>query len=163
MKIPLLLLGAMLMFGIPSNISKEKIQKPVIVVKKHQSPKKAGKPVLWHSGSVTTYAQKFEGRKMASGRVFRHSARYIACRGGRLGTKVELRYGKNGKAVCVIADRGNLPLHRNECWQFDVSRQVAKDLGLYKLKNGRTDRIIKWRVVAIQPKPLETVAHGHRK
>lgn len=149
MKTPLLLLGVVAcLLGSTTSISKEKIQKPVIVAKKHQGIVKAKTiPVKWHSGSVTTYAQKFEGRKMASGRVFRHSARYIACRGGRLGTKVELRYGKNGKAVCVIADRGNLPLHRNECWQFDVSRQVAKDLGLYKLKNGRTDRIIKWRQI----------------
>jgi rare lipoprotein A (peptidoglycan hydrolase) len=148
MKTPLLLLGVVAcILGSTISISKEKIQKPVIVAKKHQSPKKAAKPVFWHSGSVTTYAQKFEGRKMASGRVFRHSGRYIACRGGRLGQRVELRYGKNGKSICVIADRGNLPLHKNGCWQFDVSRQVAKDLGLYRVVNGRTDRIIKWRVI----------------
>lgn len=149
MKTPLLLLGVVVcLFGSTTSISKEKIQKPVIVAKKHQGKVEAKpSPVKWHSGSVTTYAQKFEGRKMASGRVFRHSGRYIACRGGRLGQRVELRYGKNGKSICVIEDRGNLPLHRNGCWQFDVSRQVANDLGLYKLKNGRTDRIIKWRQI----------------
>lgn len=144
MNTPLLLLGVVaLLLGSTISISKEKIQKPVTVVKKHQQ----GKKQSYFPGSVTVYAQKFEGRKMASGRVFRHSGRYIACRGGRLGTKVELRYGKRGKSICVINDRGNLPLHTNKCWQFDVSRQVAKDLGLYKVVKGRTDRIVKWRVI----------------
>lgn len=105
----------------------------------------APKAEVWYRGQVTTYARKFEGRPMSCGRIFRHSGHDVACRGGKLGRRIEIRYGKNGRAVCTIADRGGLPFHREECWQFDVSRQVALELGLYRITHGRTDREVRWR------------------
>lgn len=99
----------------------------------------------WNPGQVTTYAKSFEGQKMTSGLRFSHAKRYAACRRGQLGRIIELRYGKNGRSICIIGDRGGLPLHRENCWQFDVSRTVAKELGLYRVVNGRTDRNIRWR------------------
>jgi rare lipoprotein A (peptidoglycan hydrolase) len=101
----------------------------------------------WKPGVVTTYAGFFEGRRTASGRIFRHSRNLAACRGGiRYGTRVELRYGRH-TAVVVIADTGRLPLTRKGRPQFDLSRATAKRLGLYRLVNGHTDRQIRWRVI----------------
>ncbi len=101
----------------------------------------------WNRGQVTTYADFFEGRRMACGRIFRHAGHDIACRKGDFGRKVELRYGKNGRSVCIISDRGRLPLHQPDCWQFDVPQQVARELGLYRIVDGKTDRIIRWRYI----------------
>jgi len=99
---------------------------------------------------VTTYSNKFEGRKMANGKVFRHRDRVLACRGGNLGRQIELRYGRNGQSTCTLSDRGRLPLHRRNRWQFDVSQSVAKDLGLYRVVNGKPDRKVYWRYVDIR-------------
>ena len=103
--------------------------------------------VHWNMAVVTTYANKFEGRRMANGRTFRHRDRVVACRGGSFGRRIELRYGRNGRSVCVISDRGRLPLHQRSRWQFDTSRAVAKDLGLYRIVGGKTDRVVKWRYI----------------
>lgn len=98
----------------------------------------------WHTGVVTTYAQRFEGRHMANTNVFRHRNRTVASRGGTLGSWIELRYGKNGRSIVKLTDRGHLPLHTSRRPQFDVSRKVAQDLGLYSPKYGRS---IRWRYV----------------
>ena len=84
---------------------------------------------------------------MANGKRFSHRDRVVACRGGKFGRRVEMRYGKNGKSVCTISDRGGLPLHKPNCWQFDLTQTVAKDLGLYRVVKGKTDRKVKWRYV----------------
>ena len=123
--------------------AKKPISKPVVA--------KVAKPVVksdgWKAGCVTTYAQKFDGRRMAGGKIFRHSGRHIASRCGKFGDRLELRYGRNGKAIVIIGDRGGLPLHRKNRPQFDVSRKVATELGLYRITNGKTDRNVRWRVV----------------
>ena len=90
----------------------------------------------WLPCRLTTYHQKFEGRRTASGQEFRHSGRLVACRSGKFGTIVRFRYrSDNGnwhETTGVIADRGRLPLHREDCHQFDVTQTIAKDLGLYR-------------------------------
>jgi len=114
------------------------------------SPKphtRKAKVIHWNTAVVTVYANKFEGRRMANGKVFWHRDRVVACRAGSLGRKIELCYGRNGKSVCIVSDRGRLPLHQRGRWQFDTSRAVAKDLGLYRIVEGKTDRVVKWRYV----------------
>ena len=101
------------------------------------------KPV-WHTAVVTTYANKFQNKLMADGRRFHHKDHVAACRAGKLGSKIELRYGKTGRSVVELTDRGSLPLHRRNMWQFDVSYRTARELGLYDRKLGRT---VKWRYV----------------
>jgi hypothetical protein len=98
----------------------------------------------WNQAVITTYAKKFEGRRMANGRIFHHKYRYLACRGGSLGSIIELRYGRTGRSVAVLADRGTLRMHKPSRWQFDVSKAVAKDLGLYNRKDGR---MIRWKYI----------------
>ena len=130
------------------------VKKPVVRKSVQPESRKVAKPVRkpvaksdgWKAGCVTTYSQKFEGRKCASGVVFRHSNRDIACKVGKFGTMIELRYGRNGRSICRLSDRGGLPLHRTHRPQFDVSRKVARELGLYrKTPNGKTDRNVRWR------------------
>jgi hypothetical protein len=99
---------------------------------------------VWHVGCATQYARCFEGRRMANGVVFRHSGGYVACRGGALGRVVELRYGRHGRCIVTIGDRGRLPMHRPGRWQFDVGEGVARKLGLY---NDRDGRKVRWRFV----------------
>ena len=98
----------------------------------------------WHTAVVTTYANKFENKPMADGRRFHHKDHVAACRAGKLGSKIELCYGKTGRSVVELTDRGSLPLHRPYRWQFDVSRKVARELGLYDRRLGRT---VRWRYV----------------
>lgn len=96
-------------------------------------------PAKWNVGMATVYHKKFEGRQMANGKIFRHRDRVVACSRGAFGQRVEIRYGKNGHSIVTISDRGRLHKH-----QFDVSQQVAKDLGLYNPKHGRR---IYWRYI----------------
>lgn len=103
--------------------------------------------VKWNYGVITTYSPCFDGRKTASGRIFRHRGHLVASRSGSFGQRVELRYGRNGRSIVMIADRGRLPLHSSKHWQFDVSQRVAKELGLYRLTKGQTDRRVRWRFV----------------
>jgi rare lipoprotein A (peptidoglycan hydrolase) len=91
-------------------------------------------PKPWSQCVYTQYAARFEGRKCADGSVFRHRQLTVACRHLPLGSRITLRYwsGKRWVEVPVtVTDRGRLPLHRRDRPQFDVSREVARRLGLY--------------------------------
>ena len=135
---------AILIVFSPAEISDSHIEKPI----PKPEPVKVAKSEEWNIGKVTVYANYFEGRTMANGRTFRHRDHVVACRGGKLGRKIEIRYGVNGKSTAIISDRGGLPLHQEDEWQFDVTKQVARELGLYRIdKNGKTDRTIKWRYI----------------
>jgi rare lipoprotein A (peptidoglycan hydrolase) len=134
---------AMLIIISPTQLAETSVRvtppKPVV--------KKVSQPVKWRYGSVTVYADCFEDRTMANGKTFHHRDHVVACRGGQLGQRVEIRYGRNGRTVATICDRGRLPLHRQGQWQFDVTKHIARDLGLYRIKAGKTDRTIKWRYI----------------
>ena len=98
-------------------------------------------PKPWGRCTFTQYAAKFEGRRCADGSTFRHRNLTVACRHLPLGSRITLRYwsGKRWVAVPVtVTDRGGLPLHRKDRPQFDLSRETARQLGLYqKRKNYR--------------------------
>jgi hypothetical protein len=115
-----------------------------VVVK---TPPKKSVVEKWNTGVVTVYADKFEGRTMANGKRFHHNHRVLACRKGSFRQKIEIQYGKNGKTICVLSDRGRLPLHKPNRWQFDLTKAAAKDLGLYRIVNGKTDRVVRWRYI----------------
>jgi hypothetical protein len=105
----------------------------------------SGPQVRWKTGVVTTYSRCFEGKEMAwSGHIFSHRGRYIASRCGSFGRKIQLSYGKNGRSIAIIGDRGGLPLDdpKHGVRQFDVSFRVARELGLYSPRYGRK---VKWR------------------
>lgn len=144
-----LAIAAIFLVFSPTTVSKSYHEKHIVTPRPSlQQTEEKDKEPHWNTGTVTVYADYFEGRPMANGKTFRHRDRVVACRGGQLNRKVEIRYGQNGKSTVVVCDRGRLPLHREDCWQFDVTKTVARDLGLYRLtKDGRTDRKISWRYV----------------
>src|SRR5262245_56501419 len=58
-------------------------------------------------GQATYYADMFEGRRTASGIVFRNTEMYAAHRNYPFGTRVRVTNLKNGRSVIVrIVDRG---------------------------------------------------------
>jgi hypothetical protein len=108
----------------------------------HRTPRRVvAHKAVWKPCRFTTYGRGWEGRRMASGRRFHQHGWDIACRGGRLGDRIEIMYAGR-KVTVTIGDRGRLPLHRRDCWQMDCPDSVAKRLGFYHPKYGRNG---KWR------------------
>lgn len=78
-------------------------------------------------GEVSYYAEKFHGRKTASGRRFDKNAFTAAHRSLAFGTKVEVTNLSNGKSVIVeINDRGPYAEDRI----LDLSPAAARKIGL---------------------------------
>ena len=102
----------------------------------------------WTKCVYTVYADKFEGRETASGKVFRHAGRTVASRGGKFGDRITLTYFGTKRwhtSSVTLNDRGKLPLHRADRRQYDVSKQVAKDLGLYRA-DSKDRRVGYWKL-----------------
>jgi rare lipoprotein A len=88
------------------------------------------------TGTASYYAAKFEGRKTASGEIFRHSKLTAACNVLPLGTWIEVTNIKNGKKVIV---KTNDRLHPKMTRIVDLTRTAATKLdfinaGLTKVK-----------------------------
>lgn len=80
------------------------------------------------SCQASYYADKFVGRKTASGQIYSHKKLTAAHRTLPLGTKVKLINPKNGKTVIVtINDRG--PFAKTSVRQFDLSKLAMQELG----------------------------------
>ncbi len=84
-------------------------------------------------GQASYYAQKFEGRKTATGEIFRQSQMTAACNVLPLGTWVRVTNLKNGKSIVV---RTNDRLHVKTRRIVDLTRVGAQQLGY--IKNGLT-------------------------
>ena len=90
-------------------------------------------PVLISSGSqqnnegmASYYADKFEGRKTASGEIYRHDLLTAAHRTLPFGTKIRVTNLSNQKSVeLVVNDRG--PFKKGRI--VDVSKSAAEKLG----------------------------------
>lgn len=75
------------------------------------------------------YGGRFHGRRAANGRAFDQARLTAAHRSWRLGTKVEVRNPRNGRAVVVeITDRG--PFVRGR--EIDLSYAAADKLGIVR-------------------------------
>jgi len=80
-------------------------------------------------GVASYYADKFQGRKTASGERFRQEALTGAHRTLPLGTKVRVTNIKNGKSVEVeINDRG--PFIKGRI--MDISKRAAREIGMIR-------------------------------
>lgn len=79
------------------------------------------------AGKASYYADKYDGKKTASGEIFRQSAYTAAHRTLSFGTQVKVKNLDNGKTVKVrINDRGPFVNGRI----IDLSKKAAKDIGL---------------------------------
>jgi rare lipoprotein A len=85
--------------------------------------KKSGR-ILY--GQASYYANKFNGRKTATGEIFNHSKLTAACNVLPLGTWIKVTNLKNGKSVIV---KTNDRLHPNTRRLVDLTKTAAKQLG----------------------------------
>ncbi len=78
-------------------------------------------------GKASYYADKFNGRKTASGATFRQRKRTAAHRTLPFGTKLKVKNLDNGRTVRVkVNDRGPFVQGR----MLDLSRKAARKLGM---------------------------------
>jgi len=82
---------------------------------------------ITENGKASYYADKFEGRKTASGEIFRQNGLTAAHRTLPFGTKVTVINISNGRSVKVrINDRGPF----SEGRVIDLSKKAARRLGM---------------------------------
>ena len=97
------------------------------------------KPLL-QQGKASYYADKFNGRKTASGEVFRNGKRTAAHKTLPFGTKVKVVNPKNGRSVKVrINDRGPFVHGRI----IDLSKKAARKIGM--LREGVTEVELRYK------------------
>lgn len=93
------------------------------------SSKKAENKPLYKQGIASYYADKFQGRRMANGKIYDHNKLTAASNQFSLGTWVEVRNLANKKSVIVqITDR----MHPKNKRLIDLSRSAAQKLGFIK-------------------------------
>ena len=79
------------------------------------------------NGVASYYADKFDGRKTASGAIFRQNKLTAAHRTLPFGTKVKVKNLSNGKTVKVtVNDRGPFVQGRT----IDLSKKAAQKIGM---------------------------------
>ncbi len=84
-------------------------------------------PKITETGKASFYADKFKGRKTASGQIFRQNKRTAAHKTLPFGTKVKVTNLSNGKTVKVrINDRGPFVSGRI----IDLSKKAARKLNM---------------------------------
>ena len=84
-------------------------------------------PKLKQTGKASFYADKFNGRKTASGVTFRNSKKIAAHKTLPFGTKVKVTNLTNGKSTKVtIQDRGPFVSGRI----IDLSKKSARKIGM---------------------------------
>ncbi|TKK66582.1 septal ring lytic transglycosylase RlpA family protein [Ilyomonas limi] len=98
------------------------------------------------NGVASFYADKFNGRKTASGAVFRQNKLTAAHRTLPFGTKVKVKNLSNGQTVkVVINDRGPFVQGRT----IDLSKKAAQKLGI--LRQGVAPVILKYKKKKSKP------------
>lgn len=87
-------------------------------------------------GVASYYADKFNGRRTASGEAFSNGAMTAAHRSLPFGTMLRVTNPANGKSVVVrVNDRG--PFHAGRV--VDLSKNAASQLGLVQRGSGRVE------------------------
>jgi rare lipoprotein A len=82
---------------------------------------------ITENGRASYYADKFEGRKTASGQIYRQRGLTAAHRSLPFGTKVKVLNISNGRSVKVrINDRGPF----SEGRIIDLSKKAARRIGM---------------------------------
>lgn len=88
--------------------------------------KKTGRTLY---GQASFYADKFSGKKTASGEVFNHNKYTAACNALPLGTWIQVTNLRNGKIAVV---KTNDRLHPKTKRLIDLTSAAAKKLGFIK-------------------------------
>lgn len=105
-------------------IAKAIIVKPIAVLDTLVVPKGKYKSFK-KDAHASYYAQKFTGRKCASGRIFDNNKYYAAHKSLPFGTKLKVTNERNGKTVYVeVVDRGPFVKGR----ELDLSHRAFKEI-----------------------------------
>lgn len=80
-----------------------------------------------NKGIASYYAQKFEGRRCASGEIFRHDSLTCAHKTLPFGTLLKICNSKNKCVVVKVNDR----LPKKSKRSVDLTMRAAKELNLY--------------------------------
>lgn len=80
---------------------------------------------VWHRGRASVYSSRFEGHKMANGRLYHARHKIVANRTLPLGADIVLCV-RSKCTIVKVQDRGPFVKGRN----FDISPAVAKALGV---------------------------------
>src|SRR5262245_5025406 len=97
-------------------------------------------------GDATIYASYFEGRRTASGRIFKVDESVAAHRTYPFGTLVRVTYLRNKRSVnVVIVDRGPYGKNHKEGAIIDLSPSAAKNLGMVRAGQARVRvEVLEW-------------------
>lgn len=112
------------LFFTPVYAQRATIKKTGVSTKKSSTSKRNNSRLLY--GQASFYANKFHGRKTASGEIFSQEKLTAACNVLPLGTWVKVTNLKNGKTVVV---KTNDRLHPKTRRLIDLTRAAAKKLG----------------------------------
>lgn len=85
-------------------------------------------------GFATFYANRFEGKKTASGEVYLHQNHTCAHRSFAFGTQLKVTRIDNGKSTLVVVNDRGPHVKRN---LIDLSQAAAKDLEM--IQEGRVE------------------------
>ena len=89
-------------------------------------------------GGASYYGSKFDGKRTASGQIFRSNQLTAAHRTHRFGTRLKVTNLKNGKSVIVIVnDRG--PFVKGRI--IDLSKAAARKIGIHGLGKVKIEKI----------------------
>jgi len=105
------------------------------------------RPVLeTQVGDATIYASHFDGRKTASGAIFRGDKNMAAHRTYPFGTLVRVTHLRTKRSVnVVILDRGPYGTNHKEGAIIDLSLSAAKKLGMVREGQARVKiEVIEW-------------------
>jgi rare lipoprotein A (peptidoglycan hydrolase) len=83
-------------------------------------------------GTASYYASKFEGRKTATGEIFRNSGMTAASNTFKLNTWVKVTNLKNGKTIIVRINDRMAPSMHKKGRVLDLTQTAARQLDFYK-------------------------------
>lgn len=106
------------------------LNSPMPAVAQNKSKAAASVPQKTFYGLASYYANKFHGRKTASGEIFDQKKMTCACNAVKLGTWLRVTNVRNGKSVIVkVNDR----IHKKMRRVVDLTSAAARKIGITPL------------------------------
>lgn len=91
---------------------------------------------LFIDGKATYYSNSFEGKKTASGKIFRQAHLTGASNYFKIGTKVLVTNKKNGKSVTITINDRTAKSTAKRGIVVDLTTTAAKEIGIYPAGSG---------------------------
>jgi rare lipoprotein A len=104
-------------------------------------------------GTASYYADRFEGRRTASGQIFRQKKYTAAHKSLPLGTRVKVTNRENGQCIEVVV---NDRMSKRSPHIIDLSKVGARDLGILRTGFG----LVSIEVIATLPLAIDSSVLG---